>query len=127
MSNWSRRHDAWIAEKCEGIKVAVVGVNYYQMMRLGGWHGLVAIPHYLTDQAACIRAAEAWRKKDPKHRSWEVDSPYFDGDDFEAIACDMNPAFTTRAEEEDPTFSAALAQSLLLATGWTEPAGGGGE
>jgi hypothetical protein len=47
MLNWTRAHDAWIAQKCEG----------WSDTPLCGW------PNYNTDPAACIRAAEAWRKK----------------------------------------------------------------
>lgn len=63
-SNWSRSHDAWIAEKCEGWVVwqGDKGVWYgHPPDQPERWR---AVSSYSTDIAACIRAAEAWKVKD---------------------------------------------------------------
>ncbi len=106
---WTRKHDAWLARECEGLDVWVNAgdgaICEYQDD---------SIPHYNTDPAACIRAAEEWREKE-KGRWYEITS-----------SCDM----TTRrsagyarcfspmnmlAGEADGDF--ALAQALYRATG----------
>ena len=76
--NWTRAHDAHIARECEGLEIE------YRVSGVGNsgpvdWcvkspmpftpHGgepedvWVPIKTYSTDIAACIRAAEAWRKR----------------------------------------------------------------
>jgi len=55
---WTRAHDAWLARECEGLDVWVNAgdgaICEYQDD---------SIPHYNTDPAACIRAAEAWKDR----------------------------------------------------------------
>jgi hypothetical protein len=52
-----------IAERCEGLE-AIDGQWVKHRDRGGehGWHDRVRIPNYFTDIAACVRAAEAWRR-----------------------------------------------------------------
>ena len=66
---WTRVHDAWIARECEGWEVLTEGYAYPHCLVDG-----VCIPvaAYLTDPAACIRAAEAWAAKDSECRSWKL-------------------------------------------------------
>lgn len=67
MSNWTRAKDAYIARHCEGLEVWVNASD-----------GAIcdfqdeSIPHYLTDPAAAIRAAEAWAAKDSEFRTWTL-------------------------------------------------------
>lgn len=73
MTNWTRAHDAWIAEKCEGRKILGPGVMYHdERGGEAGWHEEIPIPYYLTDPAAAIRAAEAWAAKDSEFRTWTL-------------------------------------------------------
>jgi hypothetical protein len=59
--NWTRAHDAWIAEHCEGLEVSTeFGAEPHEIRFYGPWKPVAA---YSTVPAACIRAAEAWRKK----------------------------------------------------------------
>ena len=90
---WTRAHDAWIAEKCEG----------WSDTPLCGW------PHYSTDPAACIRAAEAWAAKDPKRRKWWIKR---DGN----IHATVDQGWMSDGAVMD-TAAAALAQALYRATG----------
>ena len=114
MSNWSRIHDAWLARECEGLEVWVNASD-----------GAIcdfqddSIPHYRTDPAAAIRAAEAWRKKIPDQRSrqWSVLSAMLgmkDGFFARLSDCDDDER---SLEWYGDTPAAALAQSLYSATG----------
>jgi len=59
--NWTRAHDAWIAEHCEGLEVSTeFGAEPHEIRFDGPWKPVAT---YNTDPAACIRAAEAWRTK----------------------------------------------------------------
>lgn len=72
-NNWSREHDRLIAERCEEITEFVddkyQGLSFYDHESDEGFGpGIVPVPEYNTDIAACIRAAEAWRvQKQGRH------------------------------------------------------------
>ena len=124
---WTRAHDTWIAKHCEGLKVRQTTAQCeYVFEHLNGREEDVA--RYLTDPAACIRATEAWRKKDEDiDRTVTITSPidrmgipctaecaenYREGDGykwrtFEGQAC----------EKDTEPYAAALAQALYRATG----------
>lgn len=109
MTNWTRAHDAWIAEKCEGRKILGPGVMYHdERGGEAGWHEEIPIPHYLADPAAAIRAAEAWRRK-KVGRWWNVQSA-IDG---------LHPSEPTADCWEGRLHwtGEALAQALYRATG----------
>ena len=65
---WTREHDRILAEKCEGFKVrrwdelpiAQQHYDYCPDELFIGESIHDRLPHYLTDIAACIRAAEGW-------------------------------------------------------------------
>jgi len=65
--NWTRQHDAWIARECEGLEVRALDLSpsgepcAFWVWSLDKPNHLVS--SYNTDPAACIRAAEAWRRK----------------------------------------------------------------
>lgn len=122
MSNWTRAHDAWIARECEGLEVWVNASD-----------GAIcdfqddSIPHYLTDPAAAIRAAEAWRKKDEDiDRTITITSPIT----RMGMPCTVDAAenyrvgdgyrwreFEGKASENDVNqYAAAIVQALLRAT-----------
>ena len=63
---WTRAHDALIAERAEGLKVERIGQEYTY-----GFMGRV-IEHYPTDLAAIARAQEAWHQISPNKRSFTV-------------------------------------------------------
>lgn len=111
MSNWTRAHNAWLARECEGWHQIVSGPQRGFWQRPDGVHE-VDEPSYLTDPAAAIRAAEAWRKKVPGRTvklEWREDSVNAGLGDNQAgwhqwySPCDL-PA-------------TALAQALYRATG----------
>ena len=77
-NNWSRDHDRILAERCEGMRFIERG--------FAGGPLLPEPPRYDTDIAACFRAAEAWRKRNPSERKWAIDSPWGVLDNFEAGA-----------------------------------------
>jgi hypothetical protein len=98
--NWTRAHDAWIAEHCEGLRVTGPYIN-------GDYHQPIAT--YNTDVAACIRAAEAWQAAGPDRRILL----YIDRDGKRVDA--YNGTHWTIVTGE---FTAAvLAQALYRATG----------
>lgn len=102
-SNWTRAHDAWIAEHCEGIEAWID--------EWGACSATGRISHYLTDTAAAIRAAEAWRKK-KEGRYYETRSAISDSfGDKPACACCFNryPLIAGTGE--------TLAEALYNATG----------
>lgn len=108
-NNWTRAHDAWIARECEGLEVWVNASD-----------GAIcdfqdeSIPHYITDPAAEIRAAEAWRKKEAG-RSYHTDSAVDDafGSKPESACCRRN-YHSILGTGEGP---GALAQALYRVTG----------
>ncbi len=120
---WTRAHDAHIARECEGLEEEYDG-NAGQIVLIGAyWEPL---PSYNTDPAACIRAAEAWRKKDEDiDRTVTITSPidrmgipctaecsenYREGDGYKWRT------FEGRASDKDvEPFAAALAQALYRA------------
>jgi len=113
MSNWTRAHDAWIAEKCEGRKILGPGVMYHdERGGEAGWHEEVPIPHYSTDPAAAIRAAEAWRKKG-EGRTVKIE---WDGQDVKAGLGDRVGGWHQWFSPSDQCAS-ALAWALYRATG----------
>jgi hypothetical protein len=68
--NWTRAHDAWIAEHCEGLEVSTeFGAEPHEIRFNGPWKPVAT---YNTDPAACIRAAEAWAAKDAEYRTWSL-------------------------------------------------------
>ena len=104
MSNWTRAKDAWIARECDGLDVWVNASD-----------GAVcdfqddSIPHYLTDPAASIRAAEAWVAQKPKQRKWWLRRD-------EVISATVgDDAVSDTVVGGDP--AAALAQALYRAAG----------
>ena len=82
---WTRAHDAVLAEKCEGITTFVedehLGLSFYDEEGDEGWGPpMVQVPHYQADISATIRAAEAWRKQgDGRYWQHGVDQ---DGNDW---------------------------------------------
>ena len=128
MTNWTRSHDAWIARECEGLEVEwrIAGVGQSGMADWCFRSPMPFIPHggepedvwvpvkcYLTDPAAAIRAAEAWRKKGKLRiarlsmHSRGCSSRLYDGLNWLDEGPHTNPA-------------AALAQALYRATGGPE-------
>ena len=120
---WTRAHDAWIAREVEGLTVWVNAVD-----------GSISefqdssIPGYDTDPAACLRAAEAWRKKDEEvDRTVEVMLAIGRmGLPCTATLCENYPVgdiykwktFEGKASNRDvEPVAAALAQALIRATG----------
>ena len=101
MTTWTRAHDAHIARECEG----------WTLKERPGY--VVNWPHYNTDPAAAIRAAEAWRKKGKLRiarlsmHSRGCSSRLYDGLNWLDEGPHTNPA-------------AALAQALYRATGGPE-------
>jgi len=71
--NWTRAHDAWIAEHCEGLEVHenINEIDWVCAPR-NEWFKWRRVREYNTDPAACIRAAEAWAAKDSEYRSWTL-------------------------------------------------------
>jgi hypothetical protein len=124
--NWTRAHDAWIAQHCEGLEVSTeFGAEPHEIRFDGPWKPVAT---YNTDTAACIRAAEAWRKKDEDiDRTVTITSPidrmgipctaecsenYREGDGYKWRT------FEGQASEKDTDpYAAALAQALYRATG----------
>lgn len=131
-AQWSRSHDAWIARECEGLEVMTCA----QAMKKAGVESESAqtaylrelgddwacvdgqyepIPHYLTDPAAAIRAAEAWQLKDVRKRSIEI---RWCGELKIAELMDYgDDAAQLRTFGNGNTVAAALAQALYRATG----------
>jgi hypothetical protein len=117
MSNWTRAHDAWIAEHCEGRKILGPGVMYHdERGGEAGWHDEIPIPNYLTDPAAAIRAAEAWEAK-VEGRGWTIESRQ----GFKTAKLATVPAhpnnFHIVSSDWHRSTAAALAQALYRATG----------
>ena len=111
-NNWTRSHDAWIAWECEGLEVREVAIYNGDTERFDQ-HG-ICLSHYLTDPAAAIRAAEAWRKKEAG-RSYHTDSAVDDafGSKPESACCRRN-YHSILGTGEGP---GALAQALYRVTG----------
>ena len=61
--NWTREHDAWIARECDGMKAQKERGMPERLWKWKGTNYYGYCPSYSTDIAACIRAAEAWRKR----------------------------------------------------------------
>jgi hypothetical protein len=113
MSNWTRAHDAYIARECEGLEVWV-----------NAGDGAIcefqddSIPHYLTDPAAAIRAAEAWKAQRPNNRWWGV---RHEGDIF-SWACESYADARERVANNSghgngDSVAAAIATALCIVTG----------
>jgi len=137
MSEWTREHDAVIARECEGKTVYTWDdlMPIYANTNEPSWpnrsglelhrkripdelfhmkHPSCTIPHYSIDLAACVQAAEAWRKKG-KDNQWIVESPTTgDTELFEAIV--WGP-YGQDGLEHGPTFAAALSAALCQACG----------
>lgn len=106
MSEWSRQHDALIAERAEGLKVTWVPVT------CPDWVGPVYyddqgrekfIDHYLTDLAASARAQEAWRMQEPEKRTISI---YFGPS---GVKCEMHEADKPTHVSHNPKESEARA------------------
>ena len=68
---WTREHDRILAARCENLRIMdPTHVEHRERGGEAGWHDRVPLDHYDTDIAACIRAAEAWRKQDSYTRAW---------------------------------------------------------
>jgi len=69
MSTWTRKDDALIAKRCEGLEVELIAEEglpkYYVCYPPGEPVKARDLYRYSTDHAAALRAAEAWRKKKP--------------------------------------------------------------
>jgi hypothetical protein len=121
MSNWTRAHDAHIARECDGLEVIWVegwGPNGSEPHRPSrtrkDW--LEQVSFYHDDPAACIRAAEAWRKQKPG-RWWQLTSEWNGrAKDSPARAHTFSDIRRTDSAEG----SAALAWALYRATGGAE-------
>lgn len=121
--NWTREHDAWIAQRCEGLNI---DENYNIVYPPGQepaymWGGGPEVPSYSTDISSVIQAAEAWKAQRPNNRWWGV---RHEGERF-AWVCESNTDSRYRSavnfgHGDGDSVAAALAQALLLATGWPE-------
>lgn len=101
MINWTRQHDAWLAEKCEG----------------KDWK-LPFVPDYQNDQTNALRAAKAWVVKDPSMRCVVIT---LGGVDTYAKAVDYKKRCGLEsALAASPTLAAAVAEALYRVTGGTE-------
>lgn len=113
-----------IAEKCEGMEVrfdedqgAYVRFSHWLTPFRGSPDPcFIPLDDYFTDIAACVRAAEAWRKQDELMRTWRVESAGYAG----------SPQFAVRVEERrdgkwnhwfgfDFEFASTLATALVEA------------
>lgn len=113
MSNWTRAHDAWIARECEGLEVRPAGdIGDHWVWSLDMPNHPVS--RYLTDPAAAIRAAEAWRKKG-EGRTVKIE---WDGSDVKAGLGDRVGGWHQWFSPCDQCAS-ALAWALYRATGGT--------
>jgi hypothetical protein len=119
--NWTRSRDAWIAEHCEGLQVeqfehlhgqSDYGVKISHMAHRHQSEAYREIPHYNTDPAACIRAAEAWRTKG-EGRAVKIE---WDGPDVKAGLGDRVGGWHQWFSPSDRC-AAALAWALYRATG----------
>lgn len=123
LDNWDRKKDAWIAREIEGMEVWVLAKDGSICDTQDA-----SIPTYNLDPAACIRAAEAWRKKDEDiDRTVTLTSPI----DRMGIPCTAECSenyregagykwrtFEGQASEKDAEpYASALAQALYRATG----------
>ena len=113
---WTRAHDAWIAEHCEGLEVFEPEDWPADMPLVYGDY--CRVPKYPTDPAACIRAAEAWKARRPNNRWWGV---RHEGDHF-AWACESNTGISERVAVNSghgggQSISAAIATALYTVTG----------
>jgi hypothetical protein len=109
MSSWSREKDAWLARECEGWTLIESGelAGMWKKPDLTVHH----CPYYLTDPAAAIRAAEAWRKKACKFRivRLSLHSRGCSARLYDGLNCINEGPHTDSA--------AALSQALYRATG----------
>ena len=111
--NWTRSHDAHIARECEGWKQIISGPQRGFWQRPDGVHE-VDEPSYLTDPAACIRAAEAWRNQKPG-RSYETRSRI--DDEFGTHPASAVCFSQTNQIAGGGQGESALAQAIYRATG----------
>jgi hypothetical protein len=101
-----------LARECEGLEVWVNASD-----------GAIcdfqddSIPHYLTDPAAAIRAAEAWQLKDARKRNVEI--RWCGGLKIAELMDYSDDAAQLRTFGNGSTVAAALAQALYRATGGT--------
>lgn len=106
---WNRECDRILAEKCEGLKFIERG--------MAGGPDLPEPPHYNTDIAACIRAAEAWVFGGPKGsiRHWKLQR--VGKHEIWAICEWLDEATQLWIEKRTfrPTAEAALAEALYEA------------
>lgn len=115
---WSRAHDALLAERAEGWRIIQHGNEYYTEFQLGGgtW-GIKPVDHYLTDLAAIARAQEAWRLKDADFRAYEIEAV---GGGVRCECRDWNHGgnlHAARFTATEPTESAARAWATWRALG----------
>lgn len=137
---WTREMDAHIARHCEGWEPVpyqeAIGSTNYGVWSIGTncmGHANVPVvtpvPSYTTDPAACIRAAEAWRKKDQDvDRTVHLNSAIERGEVPFRAECHENYRVVDERGERYPWrvfhgeskegYCPALAQALLRATGW---------
>lgn len=118
--NWTRAHDAHIAKHCEGLSVEGEKIVIRYPEDKDGWQSTswYQLPHYSTDIAACIRAAEAWKAQRPNNRWWGV---RHEGDCF-AWACESSADARERVSVnsghgEGESVAVALVTALYIATG----------
>lgn len=120
-SNWTRSHDAWIAEKCEGLRLMdPEHVEHLERGGEAGWHDRVPLSHYSTDIAAQIRAANAWAAKEGG-RYWKIVSAghnWFKNGNVARAFCFAEAPLDIIAGIGDD--EAALAWALYRATGGKE-------
>jgi hypothetical protein len=129
---WTREHDALIARVAEGAEIRTCdeAMNAHRVTspgarkhyrETGGNHWYVTpdgesmpVSNYNTDIVACLRAAEAWRKQEPRIRAYEIESPRSEGGAFTGVASSA-PDFNL--EEAGATAAEALAAALYFACG----------
>ncbi len=72
-----------------------------------------SIPFYDHDLEAAIRAAEAWRKENSSKRRYSIDSPWSEGDKYEADFRDISKLGSSHSTGE--TAAEAICQALKKA------------
>lgn len=126
--NWSRQHDALIAERAEGRAVYKGNDwtgNPYDLYWVhvepnGSGQCPVPVPHYNTDLAAVARAMEAWRAQDADFRAYEIEAV---GGSFRCECRDWKNGenlHAARFMESADNETAARAAALLRALGGGE-------
>ncbi len=127
---WNRENDATIARLAEGLEVkwfkqwadecGGVLIDYPGDFLVTGPNREIPyrpVDAYLTDLPAAVRAAEAWRMKDPDYRNWSIQAGGMGDESIFACLVDSLAHKSWSNYQDDPLHSAALASALLSALG----------